>query len=98
RHTRWVSDWSSDVCSSDLDQDAVAGNGLAPAHRQADEVRAGIVLTLHVEQGGRGRGPEVHGLVDLIGATAVVGDGDLVGGSGRRSEERRVGKEGEWRW
>src|SRR5690625_5631305 len=28
RHTRWPRDWSSDVCSSDLDVDESAGAGL----------------------------------------------------------------------
>src|SRR5207253_4385519 len=28
RHTRWPRDWSSDVCSSDLEHDQRAGGGL----------------------------------------------------------------------
>src|SRR3546814_11695142 len=85
-----ISDWSSDVCSSDLVADAgagahhldVAGGGAALiAHRilVADRARANIGDDLHVGMGMRrktGLGP------DLV----VVPDAD-------RSEERRVGKE-----
>src|SRR5690348_3574343 len=53
RHTRWTGDWSSDVCSSDLDEEEgavgllVDGDGVAAAEagavdpflRQADDVR-----------------------------------------------------------
>src|SRR5690348_18055576 len=28
RHTRWTGDWSSDVCSSDLDKNMEVGNSL----------------------------------------------------------------------
>src|SRR5439155_9723792 len=40
RHTRWPRDWSSDVCSSDLELLAIAGD--RPAHRaQIVEQRLG---------------------------------------------------------
>src|SRR5258706_11970852 len=39
RHTRLVSDWSSDVCSSDLPLPGAAGSARAPAGR-ADRRRA----------------------------------------------------------
>src|SRR5690606_41195346 len=82
RHTRFSRDWSSDVCSSDLDQRrGRAGHGgrerrtravaaeppARPEQGGADEQAA-----VHVTPGGqRPRGPEHR----------------------RRSEERRVGKE-----
>src|SRR5437763_3676676 len=83
RHTRYIGDWSSDVCSSDLgplldllaaDQpgmgqhpEVLADGGLADAQLLGDEHRAD---------------PVAHQVaVDL-----------------RRSEERRVGKECRSRW
>src|SRR6266702_7220827 len=51
RHTRWPRDWSSDVCSSDLDPGGLLPSGDA-AHRQAtatelDQIQAGIEKGLH---------------------------------------------------
>src|SRR5712691_10678802 len=65
------------------DEDPIAGNRLAAAHRHADEVRARVVFALDVEQGRRRRGAQIHRLVDLAGARAVVRDRDLVRGAGR---------------
>src|SRR6516164_10730111 len=42
RHTRWNCDWSSDVCSSDLDVNA-SGKGPQCEHRQCRK-RAGIEI------------------------------------------------------
>src|SRR5437660_5080007 len=41
RHTRWPRDWSSDVCSSDLDAAAEGGRGALPprAHDLGNEPR-----------------------------------------------------------
>src|SRR3546814_2302134 len=75
-----ISDWSSDVCSSDL---LAAGEELpGPGHALAD---AG-----EFRQHGIGLGPAVR----QIGA-ALLGDAvELLGALGDdRSEERRVGKE-----
>src|SRR5207248_6490578 len=92
RHTRSYGDWSSDVCSSDLQR--VAG---------ADEVAAVIVDVLGVGLGlavGRFDGP-AHLVEDRVAAVVLGVDdaGELVvgvgvGGLEVRSEERRVGKEG----
>src|SRR5689334_23479686 len=42
RHTRWNCDWSSDVCSSDLETDWIAQHfftgGLMPSHRLIEQV------------------------------------------------------------
>src|SRR5262249_56611918 len=70
RHTRLVSDWSSDVCSSDLDQ-----------HDLAAALVVDLGLAVHLGHEGTG-GIEREQIAPL-----------RLGGN-RRSEERRVGKEG----
>src|SRR5437899_4191081 len=84
RHTRCLSDWSSDVCSSDLvvcrrrcRMRAVASWRRALLSRAARRSGVNRVATAH----------EFHGLGHAAGAL-----------SGRRSEERRVGKECRSRW
>src|SRR3546814_19525706 len=82
-----ISDWSSDVCSSDLD-DRAAGRerarGVAAGHGEGEREVAGRVDGDDSER-------------DLV--AAQVGPGR---GAGARSEERRVGKEcvgtGRFRW
>src|SRR5262245_65616784 len=64
RHTRCLSDWSSDVCSSDLRHDHPARSTTPQTGRSG--------------RGGRASGTDE--------------------GGGRRSEERRVGKECRGRW
>src|SRR5207249_9286178 len=83
RHTRSKRDWSSDVCSSDLEREG------------ADLLRLPVLEQIEVV------GRQVHHRI-----TARVGDEgvnlDVVHlhpeGHGRRSEERRVGKECRYRW
>src|SRR5207245_4539010 len=84
RHTRCYRDWSSDVCSSDLDGkpaerliEILRGRGRArPRDLLADERQR---ETAHV------------------GAAVLLGHPDAVE-PGLRSEERRVGKECRTRW
>src|SRR5690606_40608544 len=88
RHTRFSRDWSSDVCSSDLDRTARVGAKQGqtrdPADRQRplggreDEARAA-----GADRGGGGR--RIAG---------VEGPREQL----LRSEERRVGKEGRCAW
>src|SRR3546814_2021852 len=78
-----ISDWSSDVCSSDL----VARRQLGHAQRDIEVLRALGHLLRHLELRG----------VDDLGAAVgvehhVLLDQHLVE-AGLRSEERRVGKE-----
>src|SRR6266487_3161532 len=60
RHTRWTGDWSSDVCSSDLDDlddPPVGGEPLTPAEREdvlADLEDLEIFQTLLSARGVRG--------------------------------------------
>src|SRR5436309_13708705 len=45
RHTRFSRDWSSDVCSSDLNAQALAGlSSAAPSARQSLRVRTGRLV------------------------------------------------------
>src|SRR5690348_18148649 len=79
RHTRWTGDWSSDVCSSDLDQ--VLDAALRPIFEH-DARNLGLgdvaVQTVAAEE-------------DAV-AGAHVFDEEV--GGDLRSEERRVGKSG----
>src|SRR5262249_59549920 len=93
RHTRLVSDWSSDVCSSDLWR-RIAAHHLHPGLAQAprDMPAAGR----DVDRRLRARRP-LDDQVE-IGALAVrlafaVQLRPLAPGVAHRSEERRVGKE-----
>src|SRR2546430_10630356 len=99
RHTRFDCDWSSDVCSSDLSEIALASDMTFVSRGKAVlsqwEVGIGLVagggpmarLPLLM---GRGRALEVLLSSDDIG-------GELAETYGR-SEERRVGKECRSRW
>src|SRR3546814_11897341 len=88
-----ISDWSSDVCSSDL----FAGVVLDDAHGNRHQLRQlEVVETDHLD---RCRGACLHPRADLSDrpdGVAVVGAEDRRGRIGKveecRSEERRVGK------
>src|SRR5690606_41093154 len=88
RHTRFSRDWSSDVCSSDLDPHPVRGDVLLPG-----QVLASVLVV-----------PGQHGAAELLGAhrlnrplSASLSSGLTLSPSFSsifsRSEERRVGKE-----
>src|SRR5437660_3018731 len=84
RHTRWPRDWSSDVCSSDLEigGTAVVGDIRREAREERRERVAGqdqVPREEDAADGERGKG----------GAPAPARDEQH-----DRSEERRVGKEG----
>src|SRR5205814_5060951 len=89
RHTRCLSDWSSDVCSSDLgilDTLLEAGWIRPKGHKQTPGRPATWVTTQEflVHFG-------LDGLADLPGVDELKAAGLL---DPRRSEERRGGKEG----
>src|SRR5205814_4270936 len=90
RHTRCLSDWSSDVCSSDLSALA-AWSALLEAGRPCDITPYGLdaLNTLRIEKG------HVTS-AELNGNTSAddLGLERLLKPRGDRSEERRVGKEG----
>src|SRR5947199_3047099 len=88
RHTRCLSDWSSDVCSSDLDDELATGReliikfeGCYHGHADSFLVKAGSgVATLGLPDS-----PGVPPELARLTLTAPFNDD--------RSEERRVGKE-----
>src|SRR5205807_6814454 len=93
RHTRLQGDWSSDVCSSDLGlvvtEEDLGPGGAGEDTRPQLAVLGKDRLAVHVQRGKvfpRAPGPGV----------AKPDGGQQV--DGRRSEERRVGKEGRLRW
>src|SRR3712207_8719089 len=85
RHTRYWRDWSSDVCSSDLDGVIHAGS---PGYYSISAVDDAFVSTVLMVLEGTGK-PFV-----MTGGIWVYGDGPDI----TRSEERRVGKECRSRW
>src|SRR5436853_4872794 len=86
RHTRCLSDWSSDVCSSDLASQGVSTSQGTNAHVSTNQTANGQA------SGNQGNGAaSVDG---TIGTNASVS----VDTPPARSEERRVGKECRTRW
>src|SRR3546814_18426180 len=102
-----ISDWSSDVCSSDLHvHELHLGRRHRGDLRGGGEVGVALELEAQVLEGGRlGRAPHEDAVVleAVVSRQRLVGLGDdvvifLIG----RSEERRVGNEGvrtcRYRW
>src|SRR2546430_13670744 len=91
RHTRFDGDWSSDVCSSDLEHAARDLRGLTPPARRLGALtrpRSPRLPSRHPQHHSR---PVAQPLDDAEQRARV-----RPGGS--RSEERRVGKECRSRW
>src|SRR5690348_17930836 len=85
RHTRWTGDWSSDVCSSDLQSMSREVLLLVDALAREKNVDKEIVF-----------GALEHALAQ---ATKKRYEGEVdIRVSIDRSEERRVGKEGRCQW
>src|SRR5437016_8529917 len=88
RHTRLVSDWSSDVCSSDLHRTVCAGLADLPkgvkvrAPKGADEWLSPDKVRMYWQDSLPLRNSRTAYLILPVGAYGI------------RSEERRVGKEG----
>src|SRR5437879_12179616 len=87
RHTRYIGDWSSDVCSSDLA--ACPGAGACGGQYTANTMALALEF-LGLSPLGTASVPATHPLKDEVGFHC----GQLV----MRSEERRVGKEDRSRW
>src|SRR5699024_11927609 len=83
RHTRSKRDWSSDVCSSDLQ---AYGAGAPVDGKWCDRV----AQRLGEDVGRIGRAHECH--IDIGIAFEIFRHANM------RSEERRVGKEGRYWW
>src|SRR5205085_9486894 len=87
RHTRFDCDWSSDVCSSDLEHTLPFGPG---QEEFADEIEEFLTGARRAGQSERVLATVLFG--DIVGSTeraAELGDSRWR----QRSEERRVGKE-----
>src|SRR5262249_57384300 len=84
RHTRLVSDWSSDVCSSDLCSTEIdLRNRALIAFTLLTGARDGAIASLKLKH------------VDIAEGRLVQDAREVLT---KRSEERRVGKEGRSRW
>src|SRR5437588_11036346 len=84
RHTRSLCDWSSDVCSSDLEQFQLAYEGVSGVPSLLNNNVKNVILTrLDQLQNGTGAAPK----------TTAQGNVFQL-----RSEERRVGKECRCGW
>src|SRR5437870_4563150 len=81
RHTRWPRDWSSDVCSSDLMQEALSEDYIVTARAKGLTERA--ILFKHAFK---------NASLPLITNAALSFAFILSGAIITRSEERRVGK------
>src|SRR5205814_5269105 len=95
RHTRCLSDWSSDVCSSDLVLGKLLTPALLPESVRAELAAKGHQLDLRDARGvGSVKAIMIHPRSGaLLGGVSPTGDSYVM-----RSEERRVGKEGGWPW
>src|SRR5207253_6561725 len=95
RHTRWPRDWSSDVCSSDLaTPEELVGNWM--------DGRIKLFLTQRLLRFRR-QNAELfrQGNYRPLNLTGEFADCCIAFArelEDRRSEERRVGKEGRYRW
>src|SRR5207253_4035285 len=90
RHTRWPRDWSSDVCSSDLDVPRKA------ARKQAMAMIATMMGTIVLARvaGDGDFSDEILGAGRETALARATPTKPAAGKSAPRSEERRVGKEG----
>src|SRR5690606_39381174 len=86
RHTRFSRDWSSDVCSSDLEEGGRAGPPRRPAPLRA---QGGDVAVGHVEPDHARTGVDAGATKAALQQQPAVGVVPLA-----RAEERRVGEEG----
>src|SRR5690606_40072892 len=89
RHTRFSRDWSSDVCSSDLDTADVYGNGLSEEilGRAMRGNRQGYVVATKIGWIGYD-GEAGRSAFDSVAKVTAAAEACLK----RRSEERRVGQ------
>src|SRR5207247_6964081 len=89
RHTRSTRDWSSDVCSSDLE----AASALRRRDLSSHELVSACLARIHEGDGEH----SFEGDPRSINAWVRVYEEDALEAAGlARSEERRVGKEGGW--
>src|SRR5207302_5379684 len=101
RHTRFSRDWSSDVCSSDLDwQKSYGGMNEDRASSIVETNDGGYIVAGYSKSGdGEVTGHQGQGIDANYWIVKLTSNGEI---AWERSEERRVGKErrgrrgGEW--
>src|SRR3712207_9578140 len=99
RHTRYWRDWSSDVCSSDLETNGTTSNADASAQSRKPSTQckdstttgSGCLQSTHRTRGENSKTQSTH----TSPREKEQADENL---GKRRSEERRVGKECRSRW
>src|SRR5205807_6286361 len=94
RHTRLQGDWSSDVCSSDLVAEMMAGGPVKTRWGVTQSMDDGVferMLRVHLFG-------TFHCTREALKVMEEKGSGRVVNISSVRSEERRVGKECRCRW
>src|SRR3546814_19640229 len=84
-----ISDWSSDVCSSDLRQQFVVALQVFAVVGEALAAEIGLAQLVALDHGAHGAIQDQDALAKQAGEVAAAGIGRR-----RRSAERRVGKEG----
>src|SRR5690606_41036896 len=87
RHTRFSRDWSSDVCSSDLQQ--ISREQLQEIFRLSRTRITGLNRSFALDD----EEEKIFDLARMSGLVGVATIGGKVCGGMIRSEERRVGKE-----
>src|SRR5690606_41061214 len=88
RHTRFSRDWSSDVCSSDLQ----VASPRYSVRTQGTQATGAVTWTGHLWLSPEGRAALAAAQANVAAARKEWQDAMA------RSEERRVGKEGRSRW
>src|SRR5205814_3949519 len=98
RHTRCLSDWSSDVCSSDLTLRSRVAR--PPLLLRSVEHRPFVLDYAENDEMRVARPERLAEIVAVQGipAAAWIADSIVPEVAAARSEERRVGKAWRWRW
>src|SRR5690625_6753903 len=84
RHTRWPRDWSSDVCSSDLE----VAKALGPGLRDSKVLWLSIAAGVQAADLARWLGGEAAVVRAKIGRASCRERGEVSGGGGRLEEKR----------
>src|SRR5690606_39739916 len=98
RHTRFSRDWSSDVCSSDLDIGKARDRPRPAEDLRLQPVAARALLQETVDQELHQMNAVARGIAPRGERLGRAGQQEVVHATDARSEERRVGKDGRSRW
>src|SRR5690606_39541045 len=92
RHTRFSRDWSSDVCSSDLQTVVATGRVAAISRAQVGSPLTGVVIERRVKEGDVVAPGDVLAVLRADDLVAALNEAEAALVELQRSEERRVGK------